>query len=223
MHSPSSPWGKGNSAATHLPLEGGGRRNAAGGGDAPRTRHLILAKRVTPPRHYVPTLPLKERVDCRKRLIKPHQRSEGERHDTAAADGDHRPTLTRLHYMSEDAAAPTHLPLEGGGRREAAGGGDTPRTRHGRVTQRITPPRSFAPPGEPLVSPVLRTPLKGRVNCRLRLNQHHSAQETSVSTFDGIGSFSHRPFSLASQTPSFGMTKRKRAGTSLARIVWASP
>lgn len=36
----------------------------------------------------------------------------------------------------------------------------------------------------------------------------HSSQETPDSTLEGIGSFSHRPFSFLSQTPSFGITKR---------------
>ena len=36
----------------------------------------------------------------------------------------------------------------------------------------------------------------------------HSSHETPDSTLDGIGSFSHSPFSFPSQTPSFGMTKR---------------
>lgn len=39
-------------------------------------------------------------------------------------------------------------------------------------------------------------------------NADHSSQETPDSTLDGIGSFSHSPFSFLSQTPSFGMTKR---------------
>ncbi len=46
----------------HLPLEGGGRDAVAGGGDH-RERHSQLhMPQITPPRHYVPTLPLKGRV-----------------------------------------------------------------------------------------------------------------------------------------------------------------
>ena len=41
-----------------------------------------------------------------------------------------------------------------------------------------------------------------------RACRSHSSQETPESTFEGIGSFSHSPFSFLSQTPSFGMTKR---------------
>jgi len=40
----------------HLPLEGGGRRNAAGGGEQPKPQTI------TPPRTSGPTLPLKGRV-----------------------------------------------------------------------------------------------------------------------------------------------------------------
>ena len=36
------------------------------------------------------------------------------------------------------------------------------------------------------------------------------AQYTSVTSFEGIGEFSHRPFSFVSQTPSFGMKKEER-------------
>ncbi len=43
-------------AATHLPLEGGGRREAAGGGELEEQATL------TPPRTYGPTLHLKGRV-----------------------------------------------------------------------------------------------------------------------------------------------------------------
>lgn len=50
----------------------------------------------------------------------------------------------------------------------------------------------------------------------------YSSQETLVSTLDGIGSFFQGLSSFLSQTPSFGMTKRKSAGTSSARMVCAS-
>lgn len=43
----------------HLPLEGGGRRAAAGGSDNCLAAEIA---EITPPRHFVPTLPLKGRV-----------------------------------------------------------------------------------------------------------------------------------------------------------------
>ena len=48
--------------------------------------------------------------------------------------------------------------------------------------------------------------------------ESHSVHETSVTSFDGIGVFSHRPCTFAFHTPSFGSWNRKRAGTSSARI-----
>ena len=51
----------------------------------------------------------------------------------------------------------------------------------------------------------------------------YSSQRTSVSTFDGIGSSCQSPLTFLSQTPSLGITKRKSAGTSSARIFCASP
>ena len=40
---------------------------------------------------------------------------------------------------------------------------------------------------------------------QLKLLPPHSSHQTPDSTLDGIGSFSHNPFSFPSQTPSFGM------------------
>ncbi len=58
----------------------------------------------------------------------------------------------------------THLPLEGGGRREAAGGGDRHPLDPRQGMRHVTPPRTCGPP-----------PLKGRV-------KDHSAQDTQPCT-----------------------------------------
>src|SRR5215217_2884474 len=57
---------------------------------------------------------------------------------------------------------------------------------------------------------------------RENASRFHSVQDTSVTSFDGIGEFSHRPCTFAFHTPSFGSWNRKRAGTSSARIFCAS-
>ena len=88
--SPQGEGGRSRHLRFHLPLEGGGRRNAAGGGDPPRAPWPI----VYAAGHPTPEL----RSD-------PPPRGEG---------GHSRHLLF-------------HLPLEGGGRRDAAGGGDPPR------------------------------------------------------------------------------------------------
>jgi 2-polyprenyl-6-hydroxyphenyl methylase/3-demethylubiquinone-9 3-methyltransferase len=46
----------------YLPLEGGGRRSAAGGGDNPECHRQLRMPQLIPPRNFAPTLPLKGRV-----------------------------------------------------------------------------------------------------------------------------------------------------------------
>jgi hypothetical protein len=52
----------GEKRKTHLPLEGGGRDAVAGGGDHRERHGQLHMPQFTPPRHCVPTLPLKGRV-----------------------------------------------------------------------------------------------------------------------------------------------------------------
>ena len=61
----------GEKRSFHLPLEGGGRRSAAGGGDHRERHSQLRMPQLTPPRHCVPTLPLKGRLVSARRLQRP--------------------------------------------------------------------------------------------------------------------------------------------------------
>ncbi len=53
---------RGEKRELYLPLEGGGRRSAAGGGDHGERHNQLCTPQITPPRSFAPTLPLKGRV-----------------------------------------------------------------------------------------------------------------------------------------------------------------
>ncbi len=94
-----------------------------------------VCSRFTPPRSSAPTLPLEGRVDARRR---PQLLSLTIGQSTRVPL---RGPLLPVSPRPEAQAIPTHLPLEGGGRREAAGGGVTTSP----AASRFTLPRSFSP------------------------------------------------------------------------------